>query len=61
MGRDAEVVRGRKEIMAVLGLGRRKFDQLKGLMPVRHDGYRFVAVRAKLLAWYEAYTSERGA
>jgi len=57
----SDVVKGRLEIMAVLGFGRRKFYQLRDAIPMKHDGYCWRASRAALLAWHRDFTSGKAA
>ena len=56
-GRDPNVLLGRDVIRGVLGVGRRRFAQLIELgLPVRKDGYSYLAHREEILLWWREYT-----
>ena len=54
------MLRNKEEICAVLGIGRRRFlrylKEAAPPMPVRFDGFSYIADRDELLAWRRNYT-----
>jgi len=56
---EGTMLRNKEEICAVLGIGRRRFSRyLKDAsppMPVRFDGFSYIADREELLAWRRNY------
>jgi len=54
---DPNVLLGREAIRGVLGVGRRRFEQLlKQGLPARRDGYSYLAHREEVLQWWRDYT-----
>ncbi|WP_081429672.1 hypothetical protein [Solidesulfovibrio magneticus] len=52
----------KEEICAVLGIGRRRFirylKEVSPPMPVRFDGFSYIADREELLAWRRKFTKK---
>ncbi|WP_428569881.1 MAG: hypothetical protein ACP59X_11980 [Solidesulfovibrio sp. DCME] len=60
MERDPNMLRNLRDICKVLGIGRRRFEryfrQAEPPMPVRFDGFSYIADKEELLAWRREFT-----